>query len=115
MNKNFSILPAVLVNTQGPSLETMFGSNVRYSNNDLNEVALRIGAWMRFTNQLDKFGSESLIFSTILEMNQMMIGLSYDINNSLLKKSTDSRGAFEVSFTYVGKTQSRFKVHCPKF
>ncbi|MBP7185110.1 MAG: PorP/SprF family type IX secretion system membrane protein [Saprospiraceae bacterium] len=115
LNKNFSILPAVIVNTQGPSLETMFGSNVRYSNNDLNEVALRIGAWMRFTNQLDKFGSESLIFSTILEMNQMMIGLSYDINNSLLKKSTDSRGAFEVSFTYVGKTQSRFKVHCPKF
>ena len=117
VNENFSLLPGVLVMQQGPAFETDFGMNVRYSNNDLNEVAMRAGLWGRLGNKLDKgIQMDAVTVAAMLEMNRWMLGLSYDITVSSLSIANNSRGAFEVSLTYFHPARSRrTRVECPRF
>ncbi len=120
-NEQFSILPAAILMFQGPSFETNLGANFRYNNGDRNEVAIRVGGWYRLTKSIngDNTGitaaSESIIVSTMLEVERFLIGLSYDVNISTLKQASNSRGAFEVSFIYVHPEDKRSWMKCPKF
>lgn len=112
----FSLLPAAYFTTQGPSLETVAGSNIRYSNGDWREFSIRAGAFARINNRLDKFSNfESTIVNLSFEFDRWMMGLSYDINFSDLQAVTNSRGAFELSLIYVARERARYRVKCPTF
>jgi len=115
LNRQLSVLPAAVVMVQGPSVQTIIGSNFRYTNRDWREVAIRAGVFSRVSRKTEKSHFESLIFSTTLEMDRWLLGLSYDINTSSLNTVSQSRGAFEVSLIYVHPAKQRFKVNCPKF
>lgn len=113
----FSILPAAVYMIQGPSNSTTFGFNVRYSNNDRNELAVRAGAWMHLANELTTSTlNDAFIINGALEFEDYQFGFSYDINASSLKDATAGRGGFELSFIYIhpGK-ERRFRVKCPQF
>jgi type IX secretion system PorP/SprF family membrane protein len=113
---NFGLQPGVLMMRQGPAFETNVGMNIRYSNNDLNELALRFGAWARLGNKLDKGTQmDALVLVSMLEFNRWMLGLSYDVTVSSLTQANNSRGAFEMSVTYFHPEQRRSRVQCPKF
>jgi type IX secretion system PorP/SprF family membrane protein len=113
---NLSILPAAIFTLQGPSNETVAGTNFRYSNNDRNELALRIGGWARVVaDEESPMVLESFIVSSMIEINRFLIGLSYDINLSSLRPASNSRGAFELSMTYIHEEKSRYNASCPKF
>jgi len=116
MNENFSLLPGVLVMQQGPAFETDFGLNLRYSNNDLNELALRLGAWARLGNRLDSgLQMDAIAAVAMLELERWMLGISYDITVSSLTRANNSRGAIELSLTYFHPAERRSKVVCPRF
>lgn len=116
LNKQLSMLPAVLAMLQGPSFETNFGTNFRYSNHDWNELAIRAGIWARLANKNSSgILMDAMIFTAMLELDRWNVGFSYDINTSSLAKATNSRGAFELSLVYVHPYTSRYKVNCPKF
>jgi type IX secretion system PorP/SprF family membrane protein len=111
-----SLLPAVQVMKQGPSFEADFGMNIRYYNNDLNELALRAGLWSRLGNRLNSgIHSDALTIVTMLELNRVMVGLSYDLTVSSLRRANNSRGAFEISLSYYHPERRRSKVTCPRF
>jgi type IX secretion system PorP/SprF family membrane protein len=116
INPNFSLLPAAYLSFQGPSTQTVLGSNFRYTNNDWYEVAIRAGVWTRLANSL-KSGTimDAVIYSFILEMERWQLGLSYDVNHSSLKRASQSRGGVELSLIYVHPYQSRYRVNCPNF
>ena len=115
-NDEISLLPSVLFMTQGPAMETVVGTNVRYSNNDWYEVAVRIGAWPRLTNSVNNgLSMESIVITTILEIENWDLGISYDINTSSLVNASNSKGAFELSLIYVHPEEKRRSVKCPKF
>lgn len=112
----FSLLPSAQVMKQGPAFETDFGLNLRYSNNDYNELALRAGAWARLGNKLDKgIQADAITVVGMLELERWMLGLSYDITVSSLSGANNSRGAFEVSLTYFHPEFRRGRVVCPRF
>lgn len=116
LSENFGVLPGVLVMKQGPAFETDLGINFRYSNNDLNELALRAGVWGRMGNKLDEgLQMDALTVVGMLELNRWMLGLSYDITVSGLTDANNSRGAFEVSLTYFHPGERRARIVCPKF
>lgn len=116
MSENFSALPGVIVMKQGPAFETDLGINFRYSNNDLNELALRAGVWSRLCNKLENnMQMDAITVVGMLELNRWMLGLSYDITTSSLTAANNSRGAFEISLTYFHPGERRAKVVCPKF
>ncbi|MGH2644794.1 MAG: type IX secretion system membrane protein PorP/SprF, partial [Chitinophagaceae bacterium] len=52
-----------------------------------------------------------------MEVNNLHIGLSYDINVSTLRPASNYRGGFELSLIYIyQKPNSKNKViNCPKF
>lgn len=115
LSEVLSILPGAQVMLQGPAMEADLGVNFRYSNNDLNELALRAGAWMRLGNKLDKgIQPDALTVVAMLELNRWMVGVSYDFTVSSLTRANNSRGAFELSLTYFHPEHRRSKVTCPR-
>ena len=119
LTPELSLLPAVAVMGQGPSFQTNVGTNFRYSNHDWREVAIRAGLWMRLAGAEKADGggilNDAFIVSAILEMERVNIGISYDVNASSLKLATQSRGAFELSMTYINPAKRKLRVKCPKF
>lgn len=116
LNETVSLLPGALVMHQGPAFETDLGVNLRYSNNDFNEVALRAGAWARIGNKLDKgLQPDAVTIVGMLELSRWMLGLSYDITISPLAQTNNGRGAFELSLTYFHPGEKRSRVVCPNF
>ncbi len=116
LNDNVSLLPGALVMRQGPSFETDLGANLRYSNNDYNELALRAGAWVRVGNKLEKgFQADAVTIVGMVELNRWIVGLSYDITVSQLTQANNSRGAFEVSLSYYHPGERKSRVRCPNF
>lgn len=116
VSRNVSLLPAAIVMGQGPSMMMMGGMNLRYSNRDWREVALRAGLWARMANQDESgMGMDAMVVSAILEVERWQFGLSYDITTSSLKDANNSRGAFELSLIYTHPSKERFKVVCPRF
>lgn len=115
LNHNLSLLPAAMGVLQGPDFQTNVGANFRYSNHDWREVAIRAGAWGRVSRTVEGSHFDAIIFSAILEMERVNIGLSYDVNVSSLKTASQARGGFEVSVIYVNPSKERFRVSCPKF
>lgn len=116
IGKKLSWMPGLVFNKQGPSTQTDFGTQFRYSNNDYQEIALRLGVWGRVVNQLeDNLSAESIVVTTMFELDRWMIGLSYDINTSTLSRATNSRGAFEVAIIYIHPSSLRRNVECPTF
>jgi type IX secretion system PorP/SprF family membrane protein len=115
-SENFSILPGAQVMVQGPSMEIDLGANVRYSNNDLNELALRAGAWMRVGNKFQGgIHPDAVTIVTMLELSRVMVGLSYDLTVSTLRRANNARGAFEISLSYFHPERRRSRVNCPRF
>ena len=115
LSRELSILPAAIVIGQGPSLNTIFGTNFRYTNRDWREIAIRAGLWGNFVNNLDSgLSFPSMIYTAVLEMGRWNVGLSYDVNAGSLTAPTNSRGAFEISASYVHPAQRKQKVKCPK-
>ncbi len=116
LNETVSLLPGALVMSQGPAFETDLGLNLRYSNNDLNELAIRAGVWTRVGNKLQKgLQADAVTIVGMLELNRWMLGLSYDITVSSLTQANNSRGAFEISLTYFHPGEKRAHVVCPNF
>lgn len=115
-NNQLSILPAAMVTFQGPATTSIAGANLRYTNRDWDEVALRVGMWGQISNKLeDKILLNSLIFSAILEMEKWSVGISYDINASSVGDLSNGRGAYELSFIYTQPAKYKTKVQCPKY
>ncbi len=114
--QQLSLLPGVAVMGQNKGLSAAAGANLRYTNRDWKEIAVRAGAWAHVANRLDKgVLLDAIAVTTVLEMERWSLGLSYDVTTSILSAANNSRGAFEVSFIYVQPAQTRFRVNCPRF
>ncbi len=117
LGKVLSVLPGVLAMRQGPSTEMMLGANLRYMNDDWNDVALRVGAWGRVVNKAESgFGTDAATVMAGIDFQSISLGLSYDLNTSTLLPATNRQGAFELSLYYTSKPKSmREGLKCPKF
>lgn len=122
LTDELSLLPAAIWLNQGPSMQTLLGSSLRYANYQWGTLALRVGAWARLTNRFDgdpentSIGLESVIATAFLELERLSFGLSYDITATDLTTVNSGRGAFELSVIYRHPTQARrVRVNCPNF
>ncbi len=116
LTRSLGLAPAVWYTKQGPSMMTDLGTNVRYTNHDRNELTLRAGTFARVANKYGKKTTvDAMIVVGMVEVNNMQVGLSYDINISKLANASNSRGAFEMSAQYIWPEERRKKkVKCPK-
>ena len=117
LTRNLSFLPGIAFMKQGPSMEANFGGNLRFTNHDWREIAVRAGLWGRLANKLENsMEMDALIFTAVLELERFNLGISYDVNTSTLVDASNNRGAFEVSLIYTTEEKRRSsRVKCPKF
>ncbi len=116
LHDEMSVMPSLALVFQGPSTQINLGSNLRFTNRDGGDIAMRAGLATRISKTYDSMHMDALIVSGMLEKGRIMLGLSYDITMSDLSVINSRRGAFETTFIYTnpqGKRQSR--VTCPNF
>lgn len=110
-----SLLPAIAVIGQGENMLSLYGANVRYTNRDWQEVAIRAGVWGHLVKDVEGgMATPAATFTAILELERLNFGISYDIATNKLSAPTNSRGAFELSVIYYQPATKREKVNCPK-
>lgn len=100
-----SFIPNALYMKQGTATETMLGGYFQLAASEKDDVM--IGAKYRLKDAISPFAG-------LLMNDQLMIGLSYDINNSQLGKMVKGSNAFEISVTLMGKKGNDY-YKCPRF
>jgi type IX secretion system PorP/SprF family membrane protein len=100
--------------TQGPFQETIGGVLYSYNVGDDPEnmpYTVSGGALLRW--------KDAVIPVIKLDKHPVSVAISYDVNVSQLKTSSQGRGGFEISFAYIGfldrYNSSRDKMLCPRF
>jgi type IX secretion system PorP/SprF family membrane protein len=107
------IQPRLLIAAQGPHMEVNAGANLRFTMGQYGSSALHFGTWARPARNSDGFGLDAVVALIGVELNNMLFGLSYDLNLKALEAS-QRQGAFELSITYLGNYNNE-DIMCPKF
>lgn len=115
MSNKVSILPRFVASLQGPHMEANIGTNFKFLLSDYDGMFLYVGSWVRPVLDAESTMSlDAAVFLTAIEYQNFRLGLSYDINLSRLISVTSGRGAFEISFAFVGN-YGNDNVVCPTF
>jgi type IX secretion system PorP/SprF family membrane protein len=108
-----SILPRVLFAVQGPHMEVNTGANFRMAMGQYGSTALHLGSWARTVKNNDGYGLDAVVALAGIEFNNVLVGLSYDLNLRALQ-AKQRQSAFEISIAYLGNYESE-EILCPKF
>lgn len=110
ISKDFDLLPVFLYQLQDAKHELLAGVSAKYHFSENNSTALDFGLLYR--------NSDSFIFTTGLDYEQMKLGLSYDLNISNLKEASSLYGGVELSFQYFITKVKKIRADgaiCPVF
>jgi type IX secretion system PorP/SprF family membrane protein len=108
-----SMQPRLLVASQGPHLEINTGTNFRFALGEYGSSALHVGTWVRPVKNSDGMGLDAAVVLMGFEINNVLFGLSYDLNLRALQ-ANQRQAAFEFSVAYLGSYDNE-DIICPKF
>lgn len=107
--------PRAIIAIQGPHTEINAGTNIRFSLGEFSKAAFHLGGWLRpVTNEESSFDLDAVVVMVGFELNNFLLGLSYDITLNDLTSNRQGQGAFEVSIAYLGEYENE-TILCPKF
>jgi len=99
-----------LYSAQAKATETVIGGALQLSpwdNNADKPTSIYVGSWIRL--------KDAIVPYIGLEVGDIRIGSSYDINTSSLKSASESRGGVEISLIYTRRPPDGKALPCPKF
>ena len=110
ITREWEILPSALYMLQKASNETNFGLAVKYRTD--KDAAIRLGGWYRIWAN-----SDAAIVMAAYEYMNLTLGVSYDINISTLRETSNGQGSFEVAMIYVIESRKAIvqDISCPNF
>ncbi len=115
LGNDISILPRFLFALQGPHMEINAGSNIKFRMNNYSPVSFHLGAWARpVRDEKSNIFLDAVVLMVGVEVNSLVIGLSYDANISDLTTYRQGQNAFELSMNFIGEYEND-EVMCPKF
>lgn len=109
-----AIEPRVNALVQGSYNEVNLGTSFKYKIDPQAAKYLLIGPYIRGVKNYDKFALESLIVMAGFEINNFILGFSYDQNIGSLIKDRRSLSSFEFSLIYIGEHHNEDNF-CPQF
>jgi type IX secretion system PorP/SprF family membrane protein len=110
----FIMAPRILGSMQGPHLTVNAGSNFRITVDKTFGTALHLGSWVRPVRNIDGFNLDAVVFMGGIEFNNILFGVSYDLNLPNLQKYRRTQNVFEISLIYLGEYDSD-ELLCPTF
>ena len=107
LKEDMSIVPHFLYNQQGNARETMLGVYIQKGVNE--ETTIMAGGYYRYKDAVAPYVG--------LDYKNMLIGMSYDVNTSMLGTNIRNVNSFELTFSYI--IQKGIKgivdyIHCPR-
>ncbi len=110
-----SISPRLIFKTQGPSSTQIFtGSTLRYDLNTFNKSAVHLGLFARVSNTTASFELAHFTPFFGFEVNDMLLGISYDVNTHDVSNAYQGIGILEFSVSYTGEVIED-SAWCPEF
>lgn len=107
--------PRLHLLSQGTHQEMIAGTNFRFLTNDYSGLGMHIGTWVRAVADVDQpVALESATLFYGLEWHGMLLGMSYDMGISNISQLGYKRGAFEISFAFMGEYEDAV-IQCPSF
>jgi type IX secretion system PorP/SprF family membrane protein len=94
-----------LYNTQSNANEILAGGAFERKIDEVTSIY--VGGWYRY--------KDAIIPYVGLELGDLRIGATYDINSSTLKAATYMRGGMEISLIYQRRPSETRGIRCPKF
>ena len=99
-NTPLSLVPGILYYRQGPAQEVKAGMMIKYTLKEdskytgyVKGAAISAGAFYRW--------GDAAVITTLLEISNYAVGISYDVNVSDLRKASNGRGGIEIVLRYV--------------
>ncbi len=115
LTQKVQLHPRALIYNQGPHLALNAGSNFRFLLSDVKGSALHVGGWMRPVRYEDEsFNLDAAILMAGVEVNNFLLGVSYDVNISKATSFGQRPSAFEISIAYLGNYNNE-TILCPSF
>jgi type IX secretion system PorP/SprF family membrane protein len=111
--RNF-ILPRAFFALQGGHAQLNLGTNFRLQFTDYGTSAVHFGAWGRGVRSDKTIGFDAAALMVGFELNNFLLGLSYDLNLKGLGAYNRNQSAFEFSLGYLGDYDND-AILCPKF
>lgn len=109
-----SFSPRIYVASQGQYAQATLGANFRLQFTDYGSTAFHTGAWIRGVKNAKGIGTDAVSVMVGYELNNFLLGLSYDLNLTGLTQYNRNQNAFEISIGYLGDYDND-TILCPKF
>lgn len=107
-NTKIAIEPSVMVLLQGPAQEINVGGAIRYAIREdskytgfVKSASISAGGHYR--------AQDAFVLSTMLNIANYGLGISYDVNTSDLRAASSGRGGFEICLRYIGAADYLYK------
>jgi type IX secretion system PorP/SprF family membrane protein len=113
INRRVSFTPRLLAALQGPHLEMNVGANVRSVLNT-SGTAIHFGGWARPVRTQNGVNLDAIALLFGMEFNNILVGLSYDLNIPTLTNYRKVQNSFEISLIYLGDYEND-ELLCPQF
>lgn len=116
INKAHTIFmsPRLVATLQGPHMTANAGTNFKVTIDKALGTSLHIGSWLRPVKNETGFNLDAVVMMAGLEYNNIMVGVSYDLNLPTLKNYRRSQNVFEISLIYLGEYDND-ELLCPTF
>lgn len=103
-----ALAPGFFYYRQGAVQEIYAGGMIRYKlKQDSKYTGLQKGAAISVGGFIR--ARDALVATMLFEYSQYAIGLSYDVNTSLLRTASNGRGGFEISLRFVNPNPFLYK------
>jgi type IX secretion system PorP/SprF family membrane protein len=119
VGKMTSVVPAFMMNVQGPYTEYFGGANLKFylEGMEWSSTAISFGVWQRVVGDVEAATkAEATILAARLDYDKISLGVSYDVNISSLAEASKNNGGPEISLSYItGLPHRERRIPCPKF
>lgn len=106
--------PRLLYLQQGRHNEVNVGLNMRFQPKLNTAKAFHFGPAVRASNHIEGFGMNAVSLMAGFEVNDWILGISYDQNTADLTGTRHGLSSFEVSIIYIGEHDNSIG-WCPEF
>ena len=107
-------IPRIVFNSQGPFMDLEFGSNLKFTTFSKDNLNFHLGLSAHVVRDLETVGISSVVPFVGLQLDNILIGASYDVGVNTLINNKRNFSTLEFSISYLGEYDNQ-PIFCPKF